>query len=678
MAKWEHNLPSVLNPVGDICVRVTIPAHPDYIKLFVRAVRQLEVNRMYQRDENLSAKIVVEQWRNRTVTPLIEALANSTGLCDGLDGECLTYPPFASFISYSPQNPYTEPDLIPDGYEQPPFYVNGRNPSQTLPNYENGDVIVDFGSITLDTGFGLENVPQIQLCLEGSGVLELKLLSIVQGGVVVITVDNPPDILDILGGLINDDLLIVDTNQDIVSIPPETATEIIQEIEIETEGEHIVYITFLPIIDDSLIPLRFGGGLRSVSLCGNLRPCGVPEEPPPPPLEGVTELRPAFQFTPECGFEYRLYDQNNEIVQDWTPVAGWDENAFLCFGGNMPEPIESTYDAIKNGIYDAFNDLAKQVVSGSKFGFSVDEDGNVVIGDPNAPSAELPEDDPLTTINEEKAARYGGLLEVAAKLELVLDKADTFFGVPSGAVTPVTSLADATAAMQAYFACDEPLMAAAMNDYYNWRLGGATQINFARGTAFPLFLYCNGYDYNALARYMADSSGFIFSKQAICLGLWKALVEKFYSDFYNIGIQTPSNSYLDADCVPVESQSFTNVPFSSIRTTTIMKAYHRLRVKITGVSVDSNGHIQDAFWFVNGSTGVRTRTNPTLTHVGSVTQPSDNQVVYNSAHAYDFTIDLNVNPGNPFSITMNKNGTHAGTPSPNFTIEITDLGRFTG
>lgn len=122
MGKFEANLPSVLEPVGDICVQVTIPAHPDYVKLFVRAVRMLEVNRMYARDENLSAKIVCAQWRDRTVNPLIEALATGTGAC-GVDGECLAYPPFASFISYFPQNPYTDPDLVPDGFLAPPFYA---------------------------------------------------------------------------------------------------------------------------------------------------------------------------------------------------------------------------------------------------------------------------------------------------------------------------------------------------------------------------------------------------------------------------------------------------------------------------------------------------------------------------------------------------------------------------
>lgn len=165
MARFEHKLPAILEPVGDICVNVTIPAHPDYVALFIRAVRMLETNRLYERDENLSAKTVVNQWRQRTITPLIEALASGTGMCDASGDGCLAYPPFASFISYSPQNPYTDPDLVPEGYEQPPFFVVGRDGSPDLPNYENGDVILDFGSINIEPSWDLEKTPRIELCL---------------------------------------------------------------------------------------------------------------------------------------------------------------------------------------------------------------------------------------------------------------------------------------------------------------------------------------------------------------------------------------------------------------------------------------------------------------------------------------------------------------------------------
>ena len=75
MAKFGHKLPDVLVPDDDICIMVSVPNHPDYIALFVRAVRMLETQRMYERDETFEgAKIVAGQWRDRTVTPLIQTI----------------------------------------------------------------------------------------------------------------------------------------------------------------------------------------------------------------------------------------------------------------------------------------------------------------------------------------------------------------------------------------------------------------------------------------------------------------------------------------------------------------------------------------------------------------------------------------------------------------------------
>src|SRR5215213_6486516 len=124
MGKFEANLPAVLNPDGDICVQVSIPNHPDYVKLFVRAIRMLEVNRMYERDEGLSAKIVCEQWRDRTVNPLIETLASGLGCGDEL-ADCISYPAYAGWIHYFPDNPYTV-DPTPAGYLLPAWYRWGN------------------------------------------------------------------------------------------------------------------------------------------------------------------------------------------------------------------------------------------------------------------------------------------------------------------------------------------------------------------------------------------------------------------------------------------------------------------------------------------------------------------------------------------------------------------------
>jgi hypothetical protein len=49
---FDHKIPSELEPQGDICVPLTIPANTDYVALLVGALRKLELQRHYEVDEN--------------------------------------------------------------------------------------------------------------------------------------------------------------------------------------------------------------------------------------------------------------------------------------------------------------------------------------------------------------------------------------------------------------------------------------------------------------------------------------------------------------------------------------------------------------------------------------------------------------------------------------------------
>lgn len=669
MSRFEHNLPAILNPVGDICIEVTIPAHPDYVSLFIRAVRQLENNRLYRRDEVLGAdvKIVQEQWRNRTVTPLIESLASGTGIC-GVDGECLAYPPFAGFISFTPQNPYTEPDLVPDGYELPPFYVNGKDAEHTLPNYENGDVIVNFGAINLDVGFGLENAPQIVLCLEGSGVVELKLLAIAQGGVVVLTVDNPPDIFDILAGILSDGLLIVDLNQDIISLPPETATEIIQELTIETEGEHNVYITFLPILDDSLIPLRFGGGLRAVDLCGNIRPCGMPAPEPPPPLDGVTELKPEFQFTADCGMEYRLRDQEENIVQDWQAVPGWVDNAALCFGvGNM-----ATKDDIRDGIYEAFNRLALQVASGRFTDIVVGEDGEVSEPVEDGEGA-IPVDDPETTeINEALEARCGGAIALAAKLDKILLDMHTWFA--SGTINDQMA-EDRLVLLYGFEQANANVFAQAWYGVYI-NSSGTVDLN---NTVLDELFFCKGANLTTFARYIYEEHA-TAAEVPILEVFAENLTEEQISLWFTDGTTIPSKAYETYGCTKIDDEqiildmSTAEVP--SILTSGTWKANHRFRGICQGTFTDTDNPtiLRDTFWEIDTASGVKTFRNSTLFSGGTITGASTAaQIPYEETHVYNVIVQKG-NSDNQTTVSVNNVPFNLPNTTGILTIDITDLG----
>lgn len=488
----------------------------------------------------------------------------------------------------------------------------------------------------------------------------------------IISVDNPVDLGDIIGGILGDGIDSIDLNQDIVSLPPETTEEIIIEVEIPTEGEHTVYIYFLPTVNDSLIPLAFGGGIRSFELCGTLRPCGTPPPAPPPPLEGVTELKPEFQFTAECGFEYRLKDQNDEVVQDWTPVAGWDENAFLCFGGGDV----ATKQDIKEALIEWTKDTALKIVSGATSGFEIDEDGNVIIGDPDDPKGELPDDDPLTEIDESQAAKMGGAISVSKNIEYFLFKVDTYYGNTPG--TPSSPMAVAEAGLKLLFPVDEIALEAALTVYYDYR---ATNSRFFFDTTEEQqnYIFCKGINQRGWNRWVVDVAGYPPEKIAAMTALTNSLTDEFWSDAYSQGLPLLSTQYLDAPCVPIDDQLLTGIVFDTLQISQNVKPRHRMLFNGEGYAIDTDGDTQDLFWY-RTSAGVLTYNPMMLNHGAGSILPSSTEVAYRSDHKYTWTSDTNNLLGAPLGVQVFRNGnmnlTGLSYPIP-FKLAIKDLGEAT-
>ncbi len=356
----------------------------------------------------------------------------------------------------------------------------------------------------------------------------------------------------------------------------------------------------------------------------------------------------------------------------------WREMYVLTEGcGEMSIDYDALKASIKGGIYDAVNDVAKQIVSGRTINISVDDAGGV--SDPTTSvgqsDAGLPEDDPLTLIDETEAARYGAMVEIANKLELVLDKIDTYYGVDA---TPDNTEQDAQDGMNIYFDADETKMSAAVTSYYSWRIVPNNQIGFNGGTTLPQYLYCNGYSLDALGRYLNDVAAYSVSKQKIINYFWASLNPTFFSHYFDLGVVKPSNAYLDAACVPMPYQEFLDVPYASARnlSPSPAKGGHRLKIKVFGYYTDPDGDLQDAFWYRTAG-GTLTRSNFTFSHGAGSNMPSDNQVPYRTDHIYEYTIDL-ASVTSSWSVTFNKNaGMAAGSTSPTngFSIQITDEGQ---
>lgn len=84
---YEHRIPDVLEPTGDLIVPLIIPHDPQWSGLLLGVLRTLEETEYYNRDSNFddeNAKTVTAQWRDRTISPLIDAIANGETCGGGL------------------------------------------------------------------------------------------------------------------------------------------------------------------------------------------------------------------------------------------------------------------------------------------------------------------------------------------------------------------------------------------------------------------------------------------------------------------------------------------------------------------------------------------------------------------------------------------------------------------
>lgn len=259
---WREISPQEIT--GADCFQSTVDLHPTDNLITLR-LTALEFTKMFSSLYN-GAELTYPDEFMQIMVNFLKGLHCPPEVIEDM---CQEFPPFASFINYTPMNPFIDPDEIPEGYLTQPFTILDADDALEL-GYEEGDIIVPFGSITLDGDWfdTLDGqLPTITVDVNGAGTVVLKLLSVLQGGLVVITVDEPPNLLDIIIGVVTGGDNIVDLNKDNLSVPPETADEIDIPVKVVGEGVHTVYVIYIPILDDSLIPLRFGGGFRGVELC---------------------------------------------------------------------------------------------------------------------------------------------------------------------------------------------------------------------------------------------------------------------------------------------------------------------------------------------------------------------------------------------------------------------------
>lgn len=416
----------------------------------------------------------------------------------------------------------------------------------------------------------------------------------------------------------------------------------------------------------------------------------------------IIDLMENGQELPEVGIYdepvryFKANEQWCKIIFGWLDwledVAGWhdaeDDNysgiqQILIFEEGI-DPMSIDYEAlqaaIKAGMYDMVNDVAKQIVSGRTKNISVDEEG--AVSDPSeggTSDVDIPADDPATAINESESAIYGGVVNLFETLEAFYLKLDNYYGSTNG--TPTTPESDAVFNITAIYPCNDLGMAAAVGNYYLYRNSNG-KLNVSINNTVHQYAYCRGYGKAAWSQWVAEISGYAQAKKTQVLGLSDALMPEFWTSYFEAGTRVPSTGYLAASCVKMASQTLTNVAYTTVGIPlqpSPAKGGHRVKVTISGYYVDPDGDIQDAQWY-RSNAGVLTRSTFELNHGAGNQQPSASEVPYTTAnnHTYVYTVDL-ADVSSSWELKFPRNGNmnvSSTSPTSGFTITIEDLGQW--
>lgn len=372
---------------------------------------------------------------------------------------------------------------------------------------------------------------------------------------------------------------------------------------------------------------------------------------------------------------------------DWLEdVAGWQEaeddsypgiQQILIFEEGI-EPLVTTQAELKAAICEGLTcwseEMSKRILSGKGLSFSVDENGEIVVGGADGDSS-LPEDDPLTPINEKNAAAAGGAIALRYYLNALFADLKALYGNGTTTKTPVEQAQ--TIISSKYAQGDPANMEAAVAEYYANTELYLQQIEILGTTALDSWIYCKGYDYDSLIAYVWQTS-FIYPLKLNAVNLIKGFVSGTFLNVWIDGQAQPSTAYLDYSCVPspTETLIMTNTT-SNFATITTWKANHRLKITATGKFVDSAAPSRQAdLWWYRDGAGVLTFRGPQVTMnqgAGALTKPTTNQVPYRADNTYVFTVDL-TNAGSIFFNLANPALTAPLTGS--ITLVIQDLGEF--
>jgi hypothetical protein len=250
--QWD--LPEIIDP-GRIKVCFEIPYERYHIRAFWTALYKLTLWNSWSADDDHTGREAALVWRDVLNVAMNDP--NTIGCAEEIN--CATFAPDAPFIEWFPNNPYTEPDLITDGYNAPAWY-KATEASNLVLGTQFGDILTDLSRFppgSLPTIIPASGLPRFRINLTSAAVVTIHLLNIFGGSVAQITIDDNISTLR-----------FIDMDRDQIAVPFETATTTPVEVEVLGEGAHHIDVIVVSQLNDQIPFLHHGGGLRKVEICG--------------------------------------------------------------------------------------------------------------------------------------------------------------------------------------------------------------------------------------------------------------------------------------------------------------------------------------------------------------------------------------------------------------------------
>lgn len=524
----------------------------------------------------------------------------------------------APFIKWYPGNPFLKnSNLIPQGQLFPAWFVYSLEFPEfvtdfleffgiewdTFLGYQVGDVIstilnMRVGNLTgliTDWLFGNESESFVKTGFEihvnGEGTMALEVLNVPQGGRVLWQIDEPITILDtvLLQSIFDRDDDLLETDLDIVSIPPEQDVEDVEEIVITGTGNHIVYVQLLPVVNDQLIPIAYGSGFRSIRLGNGLQPVD-------PETGEIFTPDKLLTPTSDLGLVTMTYSDLRRAVRDGT--------------------LDVYALALQSGIGENVRD---DIVIDA-------ETGDRVIKQHSQSANEA-----IDGTTQE--VHFGGVSNQAFRFKELFD------GI-NGQITTgyaVSTISNLSKLIVNPF--DPAAWLALITDYQ----GLDPQIEID-ADELSLHLYCASYETGVLAYALAEHSASEDDVNAIA-EFASGIPQSTWQKWYDEGALIPRLGFTSADCYTLEAQTieYTAAQFlavigstslsSSPFYITTLQSQRLKRAKITGSILDSEGRKFDGVYYVN-DVGTILYTTPKLLNSASGLYSPTSQPSYKSSGGY--------------------------------------------